>query len=140
MEIYITKIILPCLSETKGNSIFLWTILPCYFLIILKGSVQKNCWSCWTVIMLMLFWYHLIAHADRLQSLDLSVNKAAKEILWKKVQNWYATEVCAQLDGKLEREALDLRLSIIKPLGAKLVIELYGYLKGKPDIIMTGFR
>jgi len=52
------------LVKPKGNSIFLWTILPCYFSIILRGSAQKNCWSYWTVIMLMLFWYHLIARTD----------------------------------------------------------------------------
>jgi len=59
--------------------------------------------------------------------LDLSVNKAAKEFLQKKFQNWYATQVCAQLDGKLEKEAIDLQLSIMKPLGVKWVIELFDY-------------
>ena len=33
------------------------------------------------------------------------MNKAAKEFLRRKFQNWYATQVCAQLDGKLEKEA-----------------------------------
>jgi len=36
---------------------------------------------------------------DRLQPLDLSVNKAAKDFLRKKFREWYARQVCVQLDG-----------------------------------------
>ena len=35
---------------------------------------------------------------------------------------------------------VDLRLSIVKPLGAQGMIKLYDYLKSKPDIIKNGFR
>ena len=63
-KIYITKIILPYLSETKRKLNIPLDHPSCYFLIILKGSAQKNCWSYWTVIMLMLFWYRLIAWTD----------------------------------------------------------------------------
>ena len=77
---------------------------------------------------------------DWLQPLDLSVNKAAKEFLRRKFKNWYATQVCTQLDGKLEKETINLRLSIMKLLGARWVIELCDYLKGKPDIIKNGFK
>ena len=38
---------------------------------------------------------------DRLQSLDLSVNKAAKEFLRQKFQAWYAQNVCDQLEEKM---------------------------------------
>ena len=34
---------------------------------------------------------------DRLQLLDLSVNKAAKEFLCRKLHEWYAKQVCLQL-------------------------------------------
>ena len=34
---------------------------------------------------------------DRLQPLDVSVNKAAKEFMRKKFQNWYASQVNIQL-------------------------------------------
>ena len=44
---------------------------------------------------------------DQLQPLDLSVNKASNKFL-QKIQNWYDTQVCTQLDGKLEKEAIDL--------------------------------
>ena len=42
----------------------------------------------------------LIPHncTDRLQPLDLSVNKAAKEFLRRKFHEWYAKQVCLQLE------------------------------------------
>lgn len=77
---------------------------------------------------------------DRLQPLDLSVNKTAKEFLRKCFQKWYALQVCSQLEGKATKQPIDLRLSVMKPLGAKWLVELYDYMKGKPDIIKNGFK
>ena len=139
MEIYITKIILPYLSETKRKL----KIPLDHLALLLFDNFKGQC----TEKLLKLLDSHNVDVVlippnckDRLEFLDLSVSKTAKEFLRKKFQNWYATEVCPQLDGKLEREAIDLRLSAMKPLGAKWVIELYDYLKGKPDIIMNAFR
>ena len=53
---------------------------------------------------------------DKLQPLDFSVNKASKDFLRSKFQNWYAQEV------------VDLRLSVVKPLGARWMISLYDYI------------
>ena len=77
---------------------------------------------------------------DRLQPLDLSVNKAAKEFLRRSFQTWYALQVCSQLEGKTLKAPVDLRLSVMKPLGAKWLVDLFDYLKGKPDIIKNGFK
>ena len=41
---------------------------------------------------------------DRLQLLDVSVNKAAKEFLQNSFQKWYASIVCSQLNGKMEKQ------------------------------------
>ena len=41
---------------------------------------------------------------DRLQPLGISVNKAAKELLRKKVHQWYAMQVCAQLQQKYKKK------------------------------------
>ena len=71
---------------------------------------------------------------DKLQPLNLSVNKAAKDFLRSKFQNWYAQEICSQLQGEAERKAVDLRLSVVKPLGARWMVSLYDYLKANPDI------
>ena len=77
---------------------------------------------------------------DRLQPLDVSVNKPAKEFLHQKFHTWYAQIVCAQLEGKAPREPLDLCMSVVKPWGAQWMTELYDYLKTKPGIIKNGFK
>ena len=75
-----------------------------------------------------------------MQPLDLSVNKAAKEFLRKCFQKWYALQVCSQLEGKTSKEPDDLRLSVMKPIGAKWLVELYDYMKSKPEIVKNGFK
>jgi len=77
---------------------------------------------------------------DRLQPLDVSVNKSAKEFLRRKFHAWYAENVCAQLEGKLPKEQVDLRLNVVKSLGAKWMVELFDYMKSKPNIISNGFK
>ena len=77
---------------------------------------------------------------DRLQPLDLSVNKA-KEFLHTQFSNWYADQICNQLhQGVKPVKSVDLRLSIIKPLGARWMIALYDYFKSKPEIAKNGFK
>ena len=56
---------------------------------------------------------------DRLQPLDVNVNKSVKEFLRRQFHTWYAENVCAQLEGKLPKQQVDLRLNVVKPLGAK---------------------
>ena len=77
---------------------------------------------------------------DRLQPLDFSVNKAAKEFLCRKFHEWYTKQVCLQLQQNAKQPSVDLRLSIVKLLGTQWMVELYDYLKGKPDIICNGFK
>ena len=68
------------------------------------------------------------------------MNKAAKEFLRRKFQAWYAQNVCAQLEEKMSKKPIDLRLSTVKPLGAKWMSELFDYMKAKPEIIHNGFK
>ena len=59
---------------------------------------------------------------DQLQFLDISVNKPAKEFLHQKFCTWYAHSVCAQMEGKAAKEPVDLRMSMVKPLGARWLV------------------
>ena len=77
---------------------------------------------------------------DRLQPLDLTVNKSAKDFLRSKFQSWYAKKICSQFKGDSEKSPIDTRLSVVKPLGAQWMISLYEHFKGKPDIICNGFK
>jgi len=77
--------------------------------------------------------------ADKLQPLDLSVNKSAKDFMKSKFQEWYSIIIEKQLEDGIEEE-VDMRLSIMKPLSAKWMIELYHYFVSRPDIIINGFH
>lgn len=79
---------------------------------------------------------------DRLQPLDVSVNKAAKNFLRGQFQDWYATQISDQLkaDDQHEYQFVDLKLSIVKPLGAKWMVSMYDYFLSKPEIIRNGFK
>jgi len=65
-------------------------------------------------------------YTDRLQPLDVSVNKAAKGIF----KNMSGVPNKSALVYK--EKSLSHRLSIVKPLGAQWMVNLYDYIKGKP--------
>ena len=77
---------------------------------------------------------------NRLQPLDVSVNRAAKQFMQAKFEGWYADRIITQKDSGQDIQPVDLRLSVVKPIGAQWVIELYDYLKGHPNIISNGFK
>ena len=63
---------------------------------------------------------------DRLQPMDLSVNKSAKEFMRAQFSAWYASQVQKQLDSGVEEVSpVDLRMSIMKPVGARWLVSLY---------------
>jgi hypothetical protein len=76
---------------------------------------------------------------DHLQPLDLSVNESLKDHLRNSFQLWYAEEVKKQLDEE-EHKAVDLKLSWVKPLGAKWFINAFAHIKNNADIIKNGFQ
>ena len=71
--------------------------------------------------------------------MDLSVNKSIKDFMKTQFNNWYSSQVFEQLEDK-EQKPVDLRLSVMKPLGAKWLIKLFNYLKANNGIIINGFK
>ena len=67
---------------------------------------------------------------DKLQLLDISVNKSIKEYL----RAWYAEQM---LEGT---EIVNLKTNVMKPLGAKWLMEMYDHMLMKPQIIINGFK
>ena len=47
--------------------------------------------------------------------------------------------MCVQLDGA-QNIPVDLRLSILKPLGAEWIESLYKYIQDNPSIVKNGFK
>ena len=80
---------------------------------------------------------------DKLQPLDVSINKPAKEFLRFKFQSWYASKITSQLRAGTSLSALQpvpMQLSIMKPKGVKWMMDLYDYIKSKPELVINGFR
>ena len=81
---------------------------------------------------------------DRLQPLDLSVNKAAKAFLQSQFQNWYANEVSKQYyevtpDAESDIQPIDLSTPRMKCFGGQWLVKLFEYLSNNPTIINNGF-
>ena len=68
---------------------------------------------------------------NKFQLLDLSINQKAKKYVSSKFNEWYAERVSKQLmNGKAPGDVkVSLKLNDLKPLHAKWIVEMYGYLK-----------
>ena len=81
---------------------------------------------------------------DRLQPLDLSINKAAKDFLRDKFRRWYAEQVSKSLQNEPETELhvvpVDMRAGVMKELGAQWLVAFYDYVCCHPDLIVNGFK
>ena len=55
---------------------------------------------------------------DRLQPLDLSVNKPAKDYVRAKFREWYGSQIFKQLDDGI-KEDVDMRMATMKPITAR---------------------
>ena len=77
---------------------------------------------------------------DRLQPLDISVNKSAKVFLRSQFQDWYSEQVTKQLStGNEELEPVDLPAAKMKSIGGQWLVRLVEYLSENPNIIVNGF-
>ena len=78
---------------------------------------------------------------DRLQPIDLSVNKPIKDHLRNKFTAWYAAQVKNQLDSgrELAEVNVDLRLSVMKEVEAAWIVSSFDYIKSNRSIIENGF-
>ena len=80
---------------------------------------------------------------DRLQPMDVSVNKPAKDFLKKQFEDWYSQQITKQLDGKdiesTDLQPISLGLPVLKELGAKWMVGMAEYFAENPQIIVNGF-
>ncbi|KAJ8306699.1 hypothetical protein KUTeg_015740 [Tegillarca granosa] len=141
MAEYINKIIVPYIDSVKDEKDFSirqksLVIFDCFrgqitdeFLSLLNkesilyATIPPNC-------------------TDKLQPMDLSVNKCAKDFLKEQFQQYYANEVIKQQEKgiSVEEIKIDLSLTNLKPLGARWLLKLYHFLKSNPDTIYNGFH
>ena len=81
-------------------------------------------------------------HTNLFPPLDISVNKSAKCFIADKYQDWSAEKVLQQLNRGIAAHDVnvDVKLSIMKPLQAKWITEMYHDLKRSKQIVISGFR
>ena len=78
------------------------------------------------------------------QPLDLTVNGCAKQRMKKEFVTYYSSAIKQQLDSgkQLEDIEVDFRLSVLKPLHAKWLVELFNFFtttRGK-EVIARGWK
>ena len=96
MHQYINKIILPYICNKRKQL----KLLPDLHAVLIFDNFKGQCTSeLLTLLDASNVNVILIPPncTDRLQPLDLSVNKAAKEFLRRQYHEWYAKQVCSQL-------------------------------------------
>ena len=77
---------------------------------------------------------------DRLQPMDLSVNKSVKEFMRSKFRDWYSEQVQDQLNEENDITPVDLKMSTMKPLGARWLVSLHDYITENQSIVVNGFK
>ena len=80
---------------------------------------------------------------DRLQPMDISVNKPAKEYIKRQFDQWYSEQVLAQLRRKdieaLQLKPISLDFPTLKEVGAKWLVDMATYICSNPQLIVNGF-
>ena len=77
---------------------------------------------------------------DRLQPMDLSINKPFKYHMKASFQTWYTQEACLQLKQKQMHKAVDLRMSVVKPLSTNWIMAAFIYVQNNSELVKNGFR
>jgi len=79
---------------------------------------------------------------NKFQPLDLTINQKAKKFVSNCFNTWYAERVSKELtNGKAAGDVkVSMKLSDLKPLHAKWVVDIYAYLKQQKDSIIKGFE
>ena len=78
---------------------------------------------------------------NKFQPLDISINQKAKKFVSHKFNTWYADRVSEQLRrGVAPGDAkVSMKLSDLKPLHARCIVEMFDYLKQQNESIVNGF-
>ena len=77
-----------------------------------------------------------------LQPLDLTVNRSCKAFLRNQAQTWYSHQVQSQIEKGIQPDkvSVDLRISVLKPLHTKWLVQFYDYMQSNKDIILKGWK
>ena len=135
---YIDKILLPYVTKTRKEQ----KLPPNQCCIVIFDRFKAQCTA---TVLQVLEENNILAlvppHCtDRLQPLDIAVNKSVKEFLRAEFHDWYSKLVCKQLEESNDVQPVDLRLTIVKPLSATWIMNLMDYLQLHPEFGINVFR
>ena len=78
---------------------------------------------------------------DKLQPMDVSINKPMKDGMRTRFQTWYASEVQKQLkDVPVDQVKVGVTAAAIKSLSANWIISTWQEIENRPDLAISGFR
>lgn len=79
---------------------------------------------------------------NKLQPMDVSVNKPVKDHIKQYFHSWYTQEVQSQLQSSfpVHEVKVDIRASIVKAKSINWFISAWESIKTRPDIVINGFK
>lgn len=78
---------------------------------------------------------------DKLQPIDVSVNKPIKDMIRSKFQTWHPSKVAEQLKEALVADVkVDISATVIKPKCASWLISTLQNLQQCPEVFVNGFK
>ena len=138
---YVNKILLPYIAQKKQQL----SLDPLYPSLVIFDCFRGQCTDQFLSLLKANSIYILIVPAnctDRLQPLDVSINKTAKEFLRRQFQEWHAAKISDQMlkhNKGSSIQPVDLSMAVVKPLGARWMVKFYDYMQQNPSIIKNGF-
>ena len=76
---------------------------------------------------------------NHMQALDLTVNEPAKHFTENKFVDWHARQVISGIESGVDEINVDLKLSVLKPLHASLLIQLYNHMTSLNLVLFNKF-
>ena len=79
---------------------------------------------------------------DKLQPIDMSLNKSLKNALWHSFQTWHAEEVHKQLSSgvAIDQVKVDMPSSLVNNKYANWLISAWSELTKRLELVVNGFR
>ena len=140
MKRYIEKIIIPFVTQTREALALDKTqpalaIFDCF-----RGQTTP-------AILSLLEKHNIVAVqvpancTDKLQPIDVSINKPIKDGMKSKFQAWYAGEVQKQLEEvPLDKVKVDLAAAVVKANATNWMISVWNALEARPEVAINGFK
>ena len=138
-ELYIKSILLPYLQKKRKDL----SLSPNQPALVLFDRFKGQCTTSILTLLKENNIYFVVVPGrctDRLQPLDVSVNKAIKENLRNNFQQWYSDQVCRKINEGIQEPVIDLSMAVVKPLSVRWLISAFNYISANPDIITNGFK